>query len=164
METIVKITGFSNKPTKDKTKTFPCFDILRDGSPFSIGVFEDDVINPLKSRMDKWVVVEMTQRPKTQYWNIVRFIRDATPEEITEMETQKPQRVSQVESITAGGSVPNKVIHEIVDLSPRNWAEFGKAGERFKVYFKDLLDFEDKYKEIILKKRQLDQELNTDEE
>ncbi len=164
MEKIIKITGFSNKKQqKDTTKTFPCFEIIRDGKAESIGVFEDDVVAELKKQIDQWVKVIMVKRPNSQYWNITHFVALAEEHEIPS--TAERSELVEVESKpveTAPESVV-RYIHEVITDSRRNSMECGKAGERVKIYFNKVEDFARQYEEVVLAKRVVDAKLNQDE-
>lgn len=151
MEKIIKITGFSNAEKKDKSGTYPCFEVLLNGIRKNIGVFEDEVVNALKSKIDKWVKVELTTRPNSGFINITGFISDAKPEEIptsadTELQNKdysRKQEISGKEMDTisreakAAPSEPSQkstatglVIHQIVDERPDFRIEVGSAGCR----------------------------------
>ncbi len=172
MEKIIKITGFSNKKQqKDTTKTFPCFEIIRDGKAESIGVFEDDVVAELKKQIDQWVKVVMVQRPNSQYWNITHYVGLAKQEEIpsgakldTELYNRQEPRVA-LQEAPQPVLLDNvtKVIHEVITDSRRNSMECGKAGERVKIYFDKVEDFARQYEEVVLAKRVVDAKLNQDE-
>jgi len=164
MEKIIKITGFSNKETKDKKDTFPCFEILTDGENKSIGVFEKEVVGALKKQIDQWVKVVMVKRPNG-YFNITHFVSLATEGEVKEAQDYKeqptPERVS---SAKVEPSVQQVVryIHEVITDSRKNSMECGKAGERVKIYFDKTEDFAKQYEEVILTKREIDAKLNQD--
>ena len=141
MEKIIKILGFSNAEKKDKSGTYPCFEVLFEGQSKKIGVFEDDVVASLKKVLDRWVKVEMLQRPGNGYWNITKFIAEAKPEEIPcsadsglPVASHLEHTANQPSDIKPQALVPSEVIarvaHSIEDNRPVFKMEVGNAGCR----------------------------------
>ena len=166
MEKIIKITGFSNKETKDKKGTFPCFEVLIDGEAKSIGVFESEVVDALKKQLDQWVKVVIAKRPNG-YLNITHFVAVATEEEVPStadfIAKPKPERI--ISNEKAGEPSAQQVvryIHEVVTDTRKNSMECGKAGERVKIYFDTIESFAKQYEELVIAKRAIDAKLNQD--
>ena len=187
MEKIIRIDGFNNKPTKDGSGTFPCFECLIDGKTSSIGVFESDVVGELKKHIDQWVKVVMTKRPNSGFWNITHFVALATKEEIPNLTEEakssdavpmmnRAQSPTEAESqgaleapapiglqVKVPSEIITRVMHELVDNRiVYNKYEFGKAEDRHTIkYIKgDSQDFEDQYRYIIRRRQIVDAELN----
>ena len=174
MEKLIRIDGFDNKKTRDGSKTFPCFITLFDGEEKAIGVFEEEVVTALKKQIDSWVFVIAEKRPNG-YWNITKYLRPATEEEIPNLGEEakagdaepvndyaRKQEISGVEMV---GKVPpvitTRIIHELVDNRiVYNKYEFGKAEDRHTIKYKDINDFKEQYREIISARRVIDAELN----
>ncbi len=165
MEKIIRIDGFTNKETKDKSETFPCFDCLVDNKQSSIGVFEKDVVTELKKHIDQWVKVVMVKRPNSGFWNITHFVALAEPEEIPNFteEAKASDAVHVNEPIKVPSEITTRIMHELVDNRiVYNKYEFGKAEDRHTIkYIKgDGQDFEDQYKDINKRRQLVDAELN----
>ncbi len=168
MERIIKIEGFSDKETKDNKGTFPCFDCLVDNQKTSIGVFEEDVVEQLKSHMFKWVKVVAPKR-QNGYINITRFIALATKEEIPNFtEEAKPADAERITTPTTSRvepSINTRVIHELIDNRiVYSKFEFGQASERHTIKYKDIEDFKQKYEEVVMARRAIDAKLNQDKD
>lgn len=177
MEKIIKITGFSDKEKKDKSGTFPCFEVISSGQKKSIGVFEKDAVEELKKHMFEWVKVVMEERPNG-YENITHFVGLAKPEEIPSTADSGLPAASHVEHIinepadlkpantkeVEAKETIVRYIHEIITDNRKNSMECGKATERVKIYFDTTNDFAKQYEEVIIAKRAIDSRLNTDDE
>lgn len=165
MEKIIKLTGFSDKEKKDKSGTFPCFEVISEGQKKSIGVFERDAVIELKKHMFEWVKVVMEVRPNG-YENITHFVGLAKEDEIPSETELKPERKGDIISNGTPREDENVVryIHEVITDTRKNSMECGKPGERIKIYFNDVKSFAKQYEEVIIAKRAVDSRLNTDNE
>ena len=155
MKQIIRVEGMTMETAKTG-KPYTKF-MTSEGS---IGVFEDEVVKGLSQAIGEAVEVEIMTRPNG-YKNITKVYSKAPMPQL-----QASKASFAVPSVK--DSAVQTIIHEIVDEGLKNWVEVGKAGERFKIYFKDVDDMAVQYKKakmaIMAINAELNHDLNTSEE
>lgn len=176
----VKVTGRIEKTAQQSGKKY----IQYQTSSGNINLFDEPKINAMDECVGSYATMDIVQRGN--YLNVTNVPRKATMDEansvdngavftgnngVNQMPSPEPVTAqAAITTTTATGSdtmtqlntVIQEIVHKIVDDSPKNWVEVGKAGERMKIYFHDQSDLHDKLKATMLTVRTITAGLNTD--